>query len=96
MNKLTLLTAGLCAGLAGCVGYVDPYGGYGQPGNYHGSATVYGPPALVLSPPVVIGAPVHRHPGYAPPGAQPGGRYDRDGDGVRNRYDARPRNPYRY
>lgn len=29
MKKL-LLTVGLCIGLGGCVGYVDPYGGYGN------------------------------------------------------------------
>jgi hypothetical protein len=28
--------------------------------------------------------------------AQAGPRWDRDGDGVPNRYDARPGNPYRY
>ncbi|SDN72787.1 hypothetical protein [Polaromonas sp. JS666] len=26
----------------------------------------------------------------------PGPRYDRDGDGVSDRYDRRPNNPYRY
>lgn len=32
-----------------------------------------------------------------PPGPAPGYRgHDRDGDGVRNRYDRRPNNPYRY
>jgi hypothetical protein len=32
-----------------------------------------------------------------PPGPGPGYRgHDRDGDGVRNRYDRRPNNPYRY
>src|SRR5262245_45310732 len=35
---------------------------------------------------------VHGHRGYA----QYGPRWDRDGDGVPNRYDARPDNPYRY
>ena len=92
MNKLTLIAAGLCAGLAGCVGYVDPYGGYGAPGSHHGSATVYGPPSVVVQPPVVVGVPVHPHRGHA----RPSGRYDRDRDGVPDRYDARPRNPHRY
>ena len=32
-------------------------------------------------------------PAYGPGYGQ---RYDRDGDGVRNRYDRRPDNPYRY
>ena len=32
-----------------------------------------------------------------PPGPGPGYRgHDRDGDGVPNRYDRRPNNPYRY
>lgn len=35
---------------------------------------------------------MHGHRGYA----QYGPRWDRDGDGVPNRYDARPNNPYRY
>ena len=30
------------------------------------------------------------------PGYGPGYRGDRDGDGVRNRYDRQPNNPYRY
>ena len=34
----------------------------------------------------------HGHRGYT----QYGPRWDRDGDGVPNRYDARPNNPYRY
>jgi hypothetical protein len=97
MNKLTLSTLGLCAGLAGCVGYVDPYGGYGQPGVYHAPGTVYGAPPVVVAPtPIVVGPPAYHHRGYSPHRARPGSRWDRDGDGVPNRYDARPRNPYRY
>lgn len=34
--------------------------------------------------------PHYRGGGYGPP------RYDRDGDGVSDRYDRRPNNPYRY
>jgi hypothetical protein len=98
MNKLTLLAAGLCASLAGCVGYVDPYGGYGAPGAYYPPGPVYGPPPVVVAPaPVIVGPPVYRHPGYAPPHrARPGGRYDRDRDGVPDRYDRFPRDRYRY
>jgi hypothetical protein len=44
---------------------------------------------------------VYNHPGYGPPRhAHPhyprGQVYDRDGDGVPNRHDRRPNNPYRY
>ena len=35
----------------------------------------------------------HNHRGYRDGGAH---RWDRDGDGVANRHDRRPQNPYRY
>jgi hypothetical protein len=72
------------------------YYGHGYP-NHAAPAYVYSQPAYVYSQPGY---------GYAQPGygyAQPhyGGhrhhyRRDRDGDGVPNRYDRRPDNPYRY
>jgi hypothetical protein len=39
----------------------------------------------VVAPLPPRGGPAYQHPGY-----------DRDGDGVNNRYDRRPGNPYRY
>ena len=49
-------------------------------------------PAYVYSPPAYYyGRPGHRHHGHH----YHGHRRDRDGDGVPNRYDRRPDNPYR-
>lgn len=39
---------------------------------------------------------VHPAPVVVHPGPPPRAYRDRDGDGVPNRYDRRPRNPYRY
>ncbi|MBS0455080.1 MAG: hypothetical protein JSS14_27600 [Proteobacteria bacterium] len=38
--------------------------------------------------------PPPHHYGYRDRGGPPPGRYDRDGDGVPNRYDRAPDNPY--
>jgi hypothetical protein len=75
-------------------GYGSGYGGYGAPQ----PAYVYGQPGYVVSHPGYG----HAHPGYVQ--AQPVyyGRpqrqrlHDRDRDGVPDRFDRRPRNPYRY
>lgn len=83
------------AGLSGCAVYPVPaYDGYGyaDPG-----------PTYVTPPVVIYGSGVYRHssPSYGPayqrgyrhhPGQGP---RDRDGDGVRNRHDRDPNNPYR-
>jgi len=49
--------------------------------------------ATVVHPAPVV---VHPHPVYVRPGPPPRAWRDRDGDGVPNRYDRRPSNPYRY
>ncbi|MBG9387027.1 hypothetical protein [Caenimonas aquaedulcis] len=74
------------AGLTGCVGYGG--GTYGSayyssgPAYGYGSGYGYGSSAVVIEQ-----RPAYRY--Y-------GDRRDRDGDGVPNRYDARPDNPRRY
>lgn len=81
---LTLSVAAVSAALlSGCV--VAPVG---PP-----PAVVYrpAPVAVVPGPVVVQPAPVYVQPGYGRHGWR-----DRDGDGVPNRYDRRPDNPYRY
>ena len=76
-----LCAAGVVTTLAGCVGFVPVH----EP-----------PPAAVVvhpAPPVLV------HPAPAVvyrPAPPPRGWRDRDGDGVPNRYDRRPNNPYRY
>jgi len=63
--------------------YTAPVYGYAQPGYvYSQPAYVYSQPTYVYPQPYYGG---HRH--Y---------RRDRDGDGVPNRFDRRPDNPYRY
>jgi hypothetical protein len=108
--KSLVLPLALCAGLAGCVGYVDPYAGYGAPGGYgYGASGVYSDPVLIYGGPTVHVQPVYPAPAYRDRGLRDRGfrdrdrdgvpnRYDRDrdGDGVPNRYDARPNNPRRY
>ena len=87
--KRTVLLLAVVAGvstLAGCVGFVpvaEP-----APVAYPGPVVVAPPPAVVYrpAPPPVI----YRH------GPPPRAYRDRDGDGVPNRYDRRPNNPYRY
>ena len=64
-------------------GGAPAYYGYAQPGYvYSQPAYVYSQPTYVYPQPYYGG---HRH--Y---------RRDRDGDGVPNRFDRRPDNPYRY
>ena len=74
--------------------YPQPYV-YTQPGYvYTQPSYVYTQPAYVYSPPPAYyyGPPGHRHRGGH---HYHGNRRDRDGDGVPNRYDRRPDNPYR-
>lgn len=91
MRKLLLpiALAGV-AGLTGCVGYGGgTYGtayydnGYGNGGYGYGSSPYYGYGGGVV---------IQSSPGYR----YYGGRRDRDGDGVPDRYDSRPYNPRRY
>ena len=60
-------------------------------------AVPVGEPAVHVSG-TVAGGHHHRHPPVRTYDAPPPRRYwsDRDGDGVPNGYDRRPRNPYRY
>jgi hypothetical protein len=75
-----LISLAAVAGLSGCVAY--PYGYYGeQP--YYGGGAYYGGSVVVQQRPARV---------YGPPRSY----RDRDGDGVPNRYDARPDNPRRY
>ena len=83
MKVLALLAA--AASLTGCVAYpyaADPY---------YGGGPVYqrAPYAVQPAPTVVIQGDLRHGPGY-------GRRRDRDGDGVPDRYDARPYIPRRY
>jgi hypothetical protein len=87
--KSLLLPLAAAAALSGCAYYGDPYyGAYGSPG--------YGYPAYGY-PSVNVGVDVYDegHRGRAWDGRGRGGRgwRDRDGDGVPNRVDARPRDP---
>ena len=76
-----LISLAAVGALSGCVAY--PYGYYGE-APYHGGGPYYGGSVVVHQPPARA---------YGPPAR----RYrDRDGDGVPNRYDARPDNPRRY
>ena len=78
-----LISLGAVAALSGCVAY--PYGYYGEaPAPYYGGGAYYGGSVVVQQRPARVYGPPHR--GYR----------DRDGDGVPNRYDARPDNPRRY
>lgn len=98
--KSILLSVAACAGLAGCVGYVDPHGGYAGPGVYSEPAYIYGGPTVQIQ--------SYPAPGYPHRPARDRtyrdrdrdgvpNRYDRDrdGDGVPNRLDPRPNNPRR-
>lgn len=85
LRLLPLSIAALAAALlSGCV--VAPLGPP-PPVVYRPAPAV----AVVPGPVVVESAPVYVRPGWAR-----GGWHDRDGDGVPNRYDRRPYNPYRY
>lgn len=78
---ISLAAVGAVATLSGCVAY--PYGYYGeQP--YYGGGAYYGGSVVVHQRPARV---------YGPPAR---GYRDRDGDGVPNRYDARPYDPRRY
>jgi hypothetical protein len=72
------------------VGYYAP--GY-SPGYYYAPPTYYAPPAY-YAPPTYYYPQTHYAPVYVAP--HYGGRRDRDGDGIPNRFDRRPNNPYRY
>ena len=66
---------------------------YAQPGHYYQQPSyVYTQPGYVYTQP----APVYARPGHVHYGQHRGYRRDRDGDGVPNRFDRRPNNPYRY
>lgn len=52
--------------------------------------------ALVLAALTLSGCIVAPYHNYRPPPPRGGAYMDRDGDGVPNRYDRRPNNPYRY
>ncbi|MFC5499981.1 hypothetical protein ACFPOE_20735 [Caenimonas terrae] len=89
MKLLAVLLA--AAGLSGCVAY--PYGGPGYYGQgYYGNRGYYQAAPYVVEPPAVYieGGRSYRR-GYD-------GRrdHDRDGDGVRDRYDRRPDDARRY
>lgn len=91
--KSLIVVAVACAGLGGCVAVP-----VGEP-SVHISGTVMSEPVYQRPYPYVYG-PAYRAPyphGYyqGPPRGYYG-RRDADGDGVPNRYDRRPRNPYRY
>lgn len=95
--KSLVLSLGICAGLAGCVGYVEPYGGYSG-GVYSEPAYIYGGPTVHVQPYAVPAYPQQRYRGGRDRDRDGiPNRYDRDrdGDGVPNRYDARPNNPRR-
>ena len=83
---ISLAAVGAVATLSGCVAY--PYGYYGeapyQGGAYYGGGPYYGGSVVVQQRPARV---------YGPPARS---YRDRDGDGVPNRYDARPDNPRRY
>lgn len=80
----------------------------GTPGYYAPPAYVYSQPTYVYTEPYVYTQPsyvyaqpsyVYSQPGYVvvrPRHHRHGGWRDSDGDGVPNRYDRRPHNPYRY
>ena len=76
------------AGLTGCVGYGGGY--YGTSGAYYGDGASYYNGGYYSSPPAYI------YGGTYSRGYRDGrGMRDRDRDGVPNRYDGAPANPYR-
>ncbi|MDM0001872.1 hypothetical protein QTI24_24915 [Variovorax sp. J22P240] len=52
--------------------------------------------ALILAALTLSGCIVAPYDNYRPPPSRGGAYMDRDRDGVPNRYDRRPNNPYRY
>lgn len=100
MKKYLTISAGLLAGAAmmlastSAMARVNVDLNIGVPGVYgYAPAPVYvAPQPVYVQPrPVYYVQPRHyRHHRYHAP------RRDRDGDGVPNRYDRRPNNPYRY
>jgi hypothetical protein len=103
--KAALVAVGICAGLTGCVTYGnDPFAsvfGYGQP--VYGQS-VYGQPGYVYGQPGYVYGQrgyVYTQPAQVYQGSRWGyGGYnnnyyniDSDGDGVPDRYDARPHDP---
>jgi hypothetical protein len=99
MKSLLLLCVPVAAALSGCAAYVgDPYGGYGYGG--YPAAGYYGYPAAGYdgygygAPSVSIGVYGNSGDRWRGRGGD-GRRWDRDRDGVPNRADSRPDNPYR-
>ncbi|RYZ53612.1 hypothetical protein [Noviherbaspirillum suwonense] len=107
---ITLLAGAALLAAAPAMARVDVDINVGVPGAYIAPAP-YGPPPRYLGPPAYVQpGPVYVQPApvYVQPrpiyreewrghGHHHGGRHwDRDGDGVPNRYDRRPNNPYRY
>lgn len=96
--KSLLLPLSLCAALAGCATYVDPYGaGYGY-NTYPGYTTTY-PHAYGVyeaTPYPVYPNEVRGRRDRDRDGIPNRVDADRDGDGVPNHRDARPNNPRRY
>lgn len=88
--KSLLIPLAAVAALSGCAYYGDPYYGAGA---YPGYGYGYGQPAYGY-PSVNLGIGVYDD----GRGRRHGGRAwgDRDGDGVPNRFDARPNNPRRH
>lgn len=82
MKLLAMLLA--AAGLSGCVAYGPGYydGGYygGHSGGYYGQSVPY----VVEQPLYIYGSGGYHYDSHA---HRPGGRRDRDGDGVPNRLD---------
>jgi hypothetical protein len=108
----TLLAAIALMAAAPAMARVDVDINVGVPGAYVAPAPYGPPPRYLGPPAYVQPAPVYVQPGPVYVQPRPvyreewrerewrhrhgGGRWDHDGDGVPDRYDRRPNNPYRY
>ena len=95
MKKLAIIATAASALIGGCAVYDAPVtegGAYYQGSGYYSGTPYYGQTYYTY--PTYTYGPHYTYSYSRGPVYYPNAR-DRDGDGVRNRYDASPNNPYR-